>query len=1324
MMTVLVHFVFSQLLSLVLGSSGGPADDVPCSMASISRRKSGKRQLLCLQWNSVLGFFLRLWNFVAVGISLGSLLVILRVWQQVQRLEEKLELLNGDVKIALSELEEVRREMAAFNEKIKITTKDVEEEEGEDQSTAVEPTAMSRALTVRTRPALLGRGVVDACFDVATTGLALECHSMSASHCQRGASAEAIRAMCPKSCNVSDCRGAASCRDLDFTTFQEEDGSMSSCSQLRPNCKDWASGERVRRICPLTCGVCPGAPLLMPSRSEEAYFTLLANRTRALEQELSRVSVCRDDSRTAKPWQIPKILHQTWKTDQIPVKYRSEISSWRRLHPHWRFEFWDDMRSAELMRDVFPQYAPAFEVMSGIKRADVARIAALYAYGGVYADIDVEATRCFDPLLQAAQNAHVAVLLGEENIVHTVLLEKRLSGHLVSNAVMASAPGHPFWRGVLSEIFQRSCGHDPVQCTGPRLVDRVSKQHLSCSSGCVARLPFDYFSPQLARWNVASMTKSCSELFGEPAKLLPNHRKALHFACTSLDAALRDDAALYTESTFAVHRVGNVAGAERSAMKRSTPLRDFGSASRVLHSRRTDFEELLTGRSRSSRTLDNRLDKVTHGKKRKGHPLHDFREKLLKKWPTIQDAFSAIDSYLSKVTKPMNLQEWATTLSNLGLASQADGRVIYELLDENKDGDLTLEEFHWGIETVAPVLCMETLRKRLLCLGFPSMTMALSAMHGPGQDLTMLPLSLERFAECLCRAWIIQPEEHKAIFEAIRNPNEPSNTVTLSELLCGLAGVSPPLVLEDLATALRPRGRLAALKDALGVSDEQEEVSAEHWRRTLGKLFHFNDVETSKLLPMMDVDGIDGISMEELQSVLVFAEPSMFVEGSRKKVQQGYRSIESALQNIINESDLRDDSKFGKEELELLLESVEGVEMWEMAPVVSFVSGSSGIGVSISGFLKGLRLFAPCCVLEALRMQLITKGMSAFKQVPNHRMPLDREAFAASLKQAEIKLSEEETLAIFDLLDVRSSDVVTISELVALLQCSRPKGRPWRAPTELKQQVAFNVHQDIAPIQSGLQELKQGIRVALKEAKEVELEAQGLRFTKIGRCFAALPFAHFLDLPGSLCFIATVLACACGLWNYSRNIYKYWAYEGQSSYSDLAASDRATSFLDAGKLAFRDDVIVDFEHATGYREGTELLCVAPLVSKAATQGTVEFWAAGRRCCEDGDFNCGDAKRGAKAGLVFLEDALFSDNGVELFRAAAKAAEAQHGLRGSDDALFVFLTASPSQVQHHYWSHGVMFMVCASLVYFPVCVLLGFALHCLPRSKMKLEMRRY
>ena len=34
--------------------------------------------------------------------------------------------------------------------------------------------------------------------------------------------------------------------------------------------------------------------------------------------------------------------------------------------------------------------------------------------------------------------------------------------------------------------------------------------------------------------------------------------------------------------------------------------------------------------------------------KRPGHPLHDFREKLLERWPTIQDAFHAIDAHLPK----------------------------------------------------------------------------------------------------------------------------------------------------------------------------------------------------------------------------------------------------------------------------------------------------------------------------------------------------------------------------------------------------------------------------------------------------------------------------------------------------------------------------------------------------------------------------------------------------------------------------------------------------------------------------------------------------
>ena len=72
-----------------------------------------------------------------------------------------------------------------------------------------------------------------------------------------------------------------------------------------------------------------------------------------------------------------------------------------------------------------------------------------------------------DELLAAAEESGTGVLLGEENHVHATLLEAQHGGALVSNAVLASVEGHPFWRAVLDEVVrshgtERSCGTDPV----------------------------------------------------------------------------------------------------------------------------------------------------------------------------------------------------------------------------------------------------------------------------------------------------------------------------------------------------------------------------------------------------------------------------------------------------------------------------------------------------------------------------------------------------------------------------------------------------------------------------------------------------------------------------------------------------------------------------------------------------------------------------------------------------------------------------------------------------------------------------------------------
>ena len=46
--------------------------------------------------------------------------------------------------------------------------------------------------------------------------------------------------------------------------------------------------------------------------------------------------------------------------------------------------------------------------------------------------------------------------------------------------------------------------------------------------------------------------------------------------------------------------------------------------------------------------------------------------------------------------------------------------------------------------------------------------------------------------------------------------------------------------------------------------------------------------------------------------------------------------------------------------------------------------------------------------------------------------------------------------------------------------------------------------------------------------------------------------------------------------------------------------------------------------------------MAPLVNSRRSSGVVQFWAAGRDCCQSG-FDCFEARKGAKEGLVFLEE---------------------------------------------------------------------------------------
>ena len=100
---------------------------------------------------------------------------------------------------------------------------------------------------------------------------------------------------------------------------------------------------------------------------------------------------------------IPKIIHQTWKNENIPYDtFKQEwIDSWINLNPVWEYKLWTDDDILSFIEDKFPWFVNRFnEYPKNIQRVDAFRYFVLYEYGGLYADMDFECFKNIDGLVE------------------------------------------------------------------------------------------------------------------------------------------------------------------------------------------------------------------------------------------------------------------------------------------------------------------------------------------------------------------------------------------------------------------------------------------------------------------------------------------------------------------------------------------------------------------------------------------------------------------------------------------------------------------------------------------------------------------------------------------------------------------------------------------------------------------------------------------------------------------------------------------------------------------------------------------------------------
>ena len=103
---------------------------------------------------------------------------------------------------------------------------------------------------------------------------------------------------------------------------------------------------------------------------------------------------------------IPKIIHYCWlSNDPVPMQLQQYMQTWREKLPGYEFLLWNfdrfDIRRSTWVKEAFEAKKYAFA-------ADYIRLYAVYRYGGIYMDMDVEVVRGFDELLDAP------LMLGKE----------------------------------------------------------------------------------------------------------------------------------------------------------------------------------------------------------------------------------------------------------------------------------------------------------------------------------------------------------------------------------------------------------------------------------------------------------------------------------------------------------------------------------------------------------------------------------------------------------------------------------------------------------------------------------------------------------------------------------------------------------------------------------------------------------------------------------------------------------------------------------------------------------------------------------------------
>ena len=137
---------------------------------------------------------------------------------------------------------------------------------------------------------------------------------------------------------------------------------------------------------------------------------------------------------------IPKIIHNTYKSHDLPDIYKQCKQKIIELHSDFEYRFYTDDDMYKIMKESFPEYYESFDRLPRmIMKIDMFRYFLMYKYGGLYTDMDYYTLNKFD-------------LLEHEVVLPCNREDSSGIPECLGNCVFASVPGHPFWKTLMDTL--------------------------------------------------------------------------------------------------------------------------------------------------------------------------------------------------------------------------------------------------------------------------------------------------------------------------------------------------------------------------------------------------------------------------------------------------------------------------------------------------------------------------------------------------------------------------------------------------------------------------------------------------------------------------------------------------------------------------------------------------------------------------------------------------------------------------------------------------------------------------------------------------------